>query len=65
MKVKASELVKGDEIMINEEVHRITTNNKDEYHDERKMKSYPIDRPRGPAYWSWYNNDREVEVLNR
>lgn len=64
MIIKAKDLVKGDEVMIHEELHRITVS--EPYPENQTMTlSYVIERPRTAPFRIWWFNDDDLEVRNR
>jgi len=64
MFVQAKNLRAGDEIIIREELHRITVNDPAP-ENERTILSYVIARPRTAAFRSWFNELDNIEVMNR
>lgn len=64
MIIKAKELVKGDEVIINDELHRIVVSEPQSEGTHLTM-SYVIARPLTAAFRkSWFEND-DLEVHNR
>jgi hypothetical protein len=64
MIINVTELVKGDEVMIEGELHRITVSEPSP-ENETMTLSYVIERPRTAPFRKWWFNVDNVEVLNR
>lgn len=64
MIIKAKELQRGDEVIIEGELHRITISEPSPENQTMTL-SYVIERPRTAPFRKWWFDNDDIEVHNR